>query len=76
MQARAPAQNSFLTLHDADRFTGTQRAWKSFDWEALGRLHERGFILDAVGKAKSVVLTPEGRRRSEELFHRLFARPV
>ena len=50
------------------------RAWKSFDWDALDRLHARDLILDPVGKAKSVLLTPEGRRRSEELFYRLFAK--
>ena len=62
----------FLTLHDLDRLSGGCRAWKSFDWAALGRLHEQGLIHDPVGKAKSVVLTPLGRERSEQLFNRLF----
>ncbi|WP_371732129.1 DUF6429 family protein [Ruegeria sp. HKCCD4315] len=31
-------------------------------------------ILDPVGKAKSVVLTDEGLRRSEKLFTELFGR--
>jgi hypothetical protein len=57
-----------LTLHDG------QRAWKGFDWEALDRLHRKGMILDPVGKAKSVVLTDEGLRRSEELLAALFAK--
>jgi hypothetical protein len=35
-------------------------------------LHEKGLILDPVGKAKSVVLTNDGLRRSEELFKALF----
>lgn len=48
------------------------RAWKGHDWDALGRLHARGFIGNPVGRAKSVVLTDEGRRRSEALFERLF----
>lgn len=52
----------WLTLHDG------RRAWKGFDWAALARLHEKGMILDPVGKAKSVVLTDEGLRRSEALF--------
>jgi hypothetical protein len=64
----------FLTLHDLDRDFGTVRAWKSFDWGALDRLHEQGWIHDPVGKAKSVVLTQDGRERSEELFYRLFAK--
>ncbi|MAM10078.1 MAG: hypothetical protein CML23_06370 [Rhizobiaceae bacterium] len=64
----------FLTLHGEHRLFGTARAWKSFDWDALDRLHAQDLILDPVGKAKSVVLTLEGRRRSEELFYRLFAK--
>ncbi|WP_299668631.1 DUF6429 family protein [uncultured Ruegeria sp.] len=58
----------WLTLHDE------RRAWKDFDWDALDRLHRNGLILDPVGKAKSVVLTDEGLRRSEELFTELFGR--
>lgn len=57
-----------LGLHDE------QRAWKSFDWDALNRLHAKGWISDPVGKAKSVVFTPEGRQRSEQLLQDLFGR--
>ncbi len=32
-----------LTLHDG------QRAWRGFEWEALGRLHRKGMISDPVG---------------------------
>lgn len=56
----------WLTLHDG------HRAWKGHDWDVLGRLHEKGLILDPVGKAKSVALTKDGLRRSEELFKALF----
>ncbi|WGS41653.1 DUF6429 family protein [Burkholderia sp. JSH-S8] len=56
----------YLTLHDHNR------AWKSFDWEVLNRLHERGLIGDPVNKAKLVVMTDEGLRESERLFKRLF----
>jgi hypothetical protein len=49
------------------------RTWKSFDWDAMNRLHEKGFISDPVGKAKSVIFTEEGERRSAELFRELFA---
>lgn len=59
----------WLTLHDE------RRAWKGFDWDALKRLHARGLIADPVSKAKSVVLTDEGLRQSEELFRALFTRP-
>jgi hypothetical protein len=57
-----------LGLHDG------ARAWKSFDWDAMDRLHTKGLIHDPVGKAKSVVLTPEGLARSEPLFQELFVK--
>lgn len=50
------------------------RAWKSHDWDALDRLHTAGYISDPRSKAKSVVLSPEGLKRAEELFERHFAR--
>lgn len=49
------------------------RAWKGMPWEATDRLHEKGLIADPKSKAKSVVLTEEGRRAAEEAFRRLFA---
>lgn len=51
------------------------RAWKGHDWDALGRLHDKGYISDPVGKAKSVVLSEAGARRAEELFVKLFCPP-
>ena len=48
------------------------RAWKGHDWDALNRLHEKGFIGDPVGKAKSVLLTKEGQERAQVLFEKLF----
>jgi len=59
----------YLTLHDG------VRAWKGFDWDSMNRLHEKGFISEPRGKAKSVVLTDEGLRESERLFRKLFAKP-
>lgn len=56
-----------LGLHDGSR------VWKSFDWDAMNRLHAKGFISDPVGKAKSVVLTEEGQREAERLFQQMFA---
>jgi len=50
------------------------RAWKSFDWDAMSRLHEKGFISNPVGKAKSVTFTESGLRESERLLHELFAK--
>ena len=48
------------------------RAWKSFDWAAMGRLHDKGLISDPATKAKSVVLTETGPRQAEAAFRQLF----
>ena len=58
----------YLTLHDQ------HRAWKGFDWDTLGRLHEKGMIENPVGEAKSVEFTPDGLRRSKELFEAMFTK--
>lgn len=50
------------------------RVWKGHDWDALGRLHEKGYITDPVGNARSVLLTDAGQRLAETLFVRLFSR--
>ena len=50
------------------------RTWKAFDWDVMGRLHEKGYISDPVNKAKSVLFTEEGARESERLLHVLFGR--
>ena len=49
-----------------------QRSWKSFDWDAQIRLHEKGLIGNPIPKAKSVVLTQEGFAESERLFWQYF----
>lgn len=59
----------YLTVHDHNR------AWKNFDWDALNRLHERGFLANPVNKAKSVILTDKGLSESERLFKQRFAMP-
>ena len=51
-----------------------RRAWKSHDWDALDRLHEKGYISDPKSKAKSVVMTEEGAKRATELFEKHFMR--
>lgn len=58
----------YLGLHEGSR------AWKSFDWDAMARLHEKGLISDPVGKAKSVVFTEEGLREAERLLYSLFGK--
>ena len=55
-----------LGLHDADR------AWKSFDWEAMKRLHAKGLISDPVGKAQSVVVSQDGLIKAQVLLQSLF----
>jgi hypothetical protein len=56
----------YLTLHDGSR------AWKGFDWDVLGRLHDKGMIDNPVGKVKSVVFTEEGLERAKALFEEMF----
>lgn len=62
----------YLVIHDENEYGA--RAWKGFDWDTLHRLHQKGLIGSPVGKTKSVVLTQEGIKRSEELFEKHFAR--
>jgi hypothetical protein len=50
------------------------RTWKAFDWEVMGRLHQKGYISDPVGKVKSVLFTEDGARESERLLQVLFGR--
>jgi hypothetical protein len=50
------------------------RAWKSFDWDTLDRLHEKGLISDPKSKAKSVALSVEAEKLSEALFKRMFGK--
>ena len=58
----------YLNLHEG------ARVWKSFDWDAMNRLHEAGYISNPVGKAKSVVLTETGLQEAERLFRKLFTK--
>lgn len=51
---------------------GAVRAWKSFDWDAMDRLHKKGFISDPKSKAKSVLVTEEGQKVAKELFEKYF----
>lgn len=56
----------YLGLHEGSR------TWKGYDWDVMNRLHEKGYISDPVGKAKSVVFSEEGLRESERLFEEMF----
>ncbi len=56
-----------LTVHEK------VRAWKSYDWDVMNDLFERGYISDPRSKAKSVVLTDAGMQRSQEMFAKYLA---
>ncbi len=58
----------YLGLHDG------ARAWKGFNWGAMDRLFEEGYITDPRVKAKSVVFTEEGFERSKRLLEELFGK--
>jgi len=60
----------YLTMFDEDQYGA--RAWKSHDWDTMGRLHEKGYISDPKSKAKSVAMTVEGAQRAKELFEKHF----
>ena len=57
-----------LTLHD------NGRVWKSLDWDLMDLLEEKGWIVEARSKAKSVVLTEDGERLAKEFLQRYFGR--
>jgi hypothetical protein len=59
----------FLTL---DR--KSHRALKTIEYDAMNRLHHKGFILDPVGKEKSVTLTEEGEAMGGRLAQKLFGK--
>ena len=44
---------------------GAIRAWKGFDFDAMDRLHVKGFISAPKSKAKSVIVTEEGQKAAE-----------
>jgi hypothetical protein len=57
-----------LTLHDHGR------VWKSLDWDLMDLLEEKGWIVEARTKAKSVVLTEDGERLARESLRKHFGR--
>ena len=62
----------YLGIFERDPMMMGARTWKSFDWDAMERLHRKGLIADPVSKASSVMLTDTGLRRAEAAFRRLF----
>lgn len=57
-----------LGLHDE------RRAWKTFDWDALDRLHAKGLIANPASRAKSVALTDSGLNEAMRLHRALFTK--
>jgi Domain of unknown function (DUF6429) len=57
----------WLTLHDETC------VWKTIDWDAMDRLHKKGYISDPARKAKSVVFTEEGLSEAKRLAEAMFA---
>ena len=45
----------YLVTHEVEEGVGA-RAWKGFDWEAMNRLYEKGYISNPAGKAKFVFM--------------------
>ena len=50
-----------------------RRSWKSYDWNVLDRLHEKGFISDPKTKAKSVILSDEGVQQVKLVIKKYFS---
>jgi hypothetical protein len=63
----------YLVVSDRQEGFGA-RAWKGFDWDTMNRLHEKGYISNPMGKAKSIGMTEEGFLKAKELFERHFAK--
>ncbi len=61
----------FLVAHNRKEGLGA-RAWKGFDWDTMDRLYEKGFITNPASKAKSVAMTEDSYKKSEELFRKHF----
>jgi hypothetical protein len=64
---------ALLYLNSFDEKPGGKRAWKAFPWSVMDRLHEKGYISNPATKNKSVWLSEEGARLSEELCEKLFS---
>ena len=52
---------------------GGHRAWKSFPWDVLDRLHAKGLIGEARNKNKSVVMSDEAIARGRAVYLDQFA---
>ena len=55
-----------LAIHDE------RRAWKGIGWDVMELLHQRGWIADPRGKAKSVILTDDGLQNARQMLLKHF----
>ena len=69
----AEAALAILSLTAREEEFGA-RAWKGMDWELTDLLHEKGWICDPKGKAKSVVLTDEGMSLANAFMEKHFGK--
>ena len=63
----------YLVMHQRQEGLGA-RAWKSFDWDTMDRLHAQGWITDPKKKAKSVGVTEDGFKKAEAAFVKHFGK--
>jgi len=61
----------YLVTHQREEGSGI-RAWKGFDWNTTNGLHEKGYISNPIGRAKSAGMTEEGFLKAKELFEQHF----
>lgn len=48
--------------------------WKSYPWEVMDSLYEKGYISNPKSKAKSVTFYEDGYIKSKELFQKYFVK--
>ncbi len=63
----------YLVSHNREEGYGA-RVWKGFDWGTMNRFHEKSYISNPVGKAKSVAISEEGFNRAKSLFEKYFSK--
>ena len=49
-------------------------AWKGHDWASMQRLRRKGYIAGPKHKAKSVVLTEQGKAEAARIFQEIFGK--
>lgn len=71
MYQQQKIEEAVLALLGAFQFDNG-RVWKRYDFAVMESLCEQGYISDPRGKAESVLLTPEGLARAQQLARQLF----